>query len=121
NDRSGVLSDVESMIGEKVSPKQLFNLYFIQTELQKKIKKMAMSSIEATETIDRILAIRSFIESCGDTVTDALAKIEGIDRKQISNDNTPKILISSIHKAKGLEWPVVIIPGLEHDKFPYTV
>jgi DNA helicase-2/ATP-dependent DNA helicase PcrA len=30
-----------------------------------------------------------------------------------------RLLITSIHRAKGLEWPLVILPGLAEGRFPY--
>ena len=35
-----------------------------------------------------------------------------------STPATEKLLITSIHRAKGLEWPLVIVPGLEEGIFP---
>lgn len=34
------------------------------------------------------------------------------------NNNIERVLITSIHRSKGLEWPFVIIPELIDDKFP---
>ncbi len=33
--------------------------------------------------------------------------------------NRDEVLITSIHRAKGLEWPLVILPGLEEGRLPY--
>ncbi|CDZ96565.1 atp-dependent dna helicase pcra [Phaffia rhodozyma] len=34
-------------------------------------------------------------------------------------DESPKVLLSTVHQAKGLEWPVVFIPTLEMDIYPF--
>lgn len=42
---------------------------------------------------------------------------------QLKRDNTGEqeetLLITSVHRAKGLEWPLVILPGLENGSFPF--
>jgi DNA helicase-2/ATP-dependent DNA helicase PcrA len=44
---------------------------------------------------------------------------EDLEAAQPSEDNTVKLL--TIHKAKGLEWPVVFVPGLsEHTRWPQS-
>lgn len=40
------------------------------------------------------------------------------DRKKDPNDNRPRVLLSTVHQAKGLEWPVVIIIWLVEGMFP---
>lgn len=32
--------------------------------------------------------------------------------------SSPAVQITTIHSAKGLQWPIVFLPGLEHGKFP---
>lgn len=36
-----------------------------------------------------------------------------------SNDNNEKVTITTCHAAKGLEWPVVLIPSVESGTFPF--
>ena len=36
-----------------------------------------------------------------------------------TDDNKKTLLITSVHRAKGLEWPLVILPGLEDGAVPY--
>ncbi len=40
------------------------------------------------------------------------------DRKTESSENKPHVLLSTVHQAKGLEWPVVIIIWLVEGMFP---
>ncbi|HVT36012.1 MAG TPA: ATP-dependent helicase, partial [Nevskiaceae bacterium] len=55
------------------------------------------------------LTIRQFIA--------AIAKMEQAMQKLEDADDA--LLITSIHRAKGLEWPVVFIPGLKDGSFPF--
>ncbi|WVQ74660.1 hypothetical protein IAR50_004262 [Cryptococcus sp. DSM 104548] len=38
--------------------------------------------------------------------------------EQQDNNDTPKVTITTVHSAKGLEWPVVFIPAVEQGTFP---
>ncbi|CCG81065.1 Putative uncharacterized protein [Taphrina deformans PYCC 5710] len=40
------------------------------------------------------------------------------DTGNSDKDNSPSLVISTIHSAKGLEWPVVFIPGVYHGSIP---
>jgi len=51
-------------------------------------------------------------------VGDLLASIEQL-RRVNSGDQDDSLLITSIHRAKGVEWPLVILPGLEDGAVPY--
>ncbi|MGD0002848.1 MAG: ATP-dependent DNA helicase [Anaerolineaceae bacterium] len=42
------------------------------------------------------------------------------DSMPIDIDMTEGVLVSTVHQAKGLEWPVVIIPMLVDKRFPHT-
>ena len=42
----------------------------------------------------------------------------GLDTAQPSGANTVKVM--TVHKAKGLEWPTVYLPGMVKDSFPST-
>ncbi|MEA3547264.1 MAG: ATP-dependent helicase [Thermodesulfobacteriota bacterium] len=69
---------------------------------------------------NRIKTCQSFIRFAGRldlSVGSFLEKINHLRR----TDTAPEgdhLLITSIHRAKGLEWPLVVIPGLEEGAFP---
>jgi len=55
----------------------------------------------------RRLNVSDFLEEIRDLATPA------------PHDSRKTLLITSIHRAKGLEWPLVILPGLEDGAVPY--
>jgi DNA helicase-2/ATP-dependent DNA helicase PcrA len=55
----------------------------------------------------RRLNVSDFLEEIRDLATPA------------PHDSRKTLLITSIHRAKGLEWPLVILPGLEDGTVPY--
>jgi DNA helicase-2/ATP-dependent DNA helicase PcrA len=52
------------------------------------------------------------------TIAGLIEKIDELQREK-STQQDETLLITSIHRAKGLEWPLVIIPGLEEGSFPF--
>lgn len=74
---------------------------------------------------NKIKTCQSFIrfaQNTGLSVNDFLAEIERLADKEAGKDLTGEqnsLLITSIHRAKGLEWPLVILPGLEEGAVPF--
>ncbi|RWX50572.1 DNA helicase-2; ATP-dependent DNA helicase PcrA, partial [Candidatus Electrothrix marina] len=63
-----------------------------------------------------------FARNTGLSVNDFLDEIERLADKGTDKDFSGKqdsLLITSIHRAKGLEWPLVILPGLEEGAVPF--
>lgn len=59
---------------------------------------------------DRNLTVRSFLQTFADMEA-------AHDRMENTED---AVLITSLHRAKGSEWPVVIMPGLQEGNFPFV-
>lgn len=51
-------------------------------------------------------------------ITDFLAEVSLLTDQDQPDDDTPRVSLMTIHAAKGLEFPVVIIAGLEENLFP---
>jgi DNA helicase-2/ATP-dependent DNA helicase PcrA len=71
----------------------------------------------AVNRIKTCQALVGFARRRNQDVTTFLADIEQL---QQTDENAPndRLLITSIHRAKGLEWPLVILPGLEDGTIP---
>ncbi len=76
------------------------------------------SSVDAANKIRTCRAFIRFARRRKENVGDFLAAIERL-RRINSNDQDDYLLITSIHRAKGLEWPLVILPGLEDGAVPW--
>ena len=74
---------------------------------------------------NKIKTCQSFIrfaQNTGLSVNDFLDEIERLADKEAGKDlagEQNSLLITSIHRAKGLEWPLVILPGLEEGAVPF--
>ncbi|MCI5165454.1 MAG: ATP-dependent helicase [Candidatus Electrothrix sp. GM3_4] len=63
-----------------------------------------------------------FARNTGLSVNDFLDEIERLADKEEEKGLTGEqdgLLITSIHRAKGLEWPLVVLPGLEEGAVPF--
>ncbi|WP_457577750.1 ATP-dependent helicase [Desulfomarina sp.] len=77
-------------------------------------------SVRNTTAENRIKTCEVFIDFAGKqgmAPEQFLRKIEELRFPDGATDRK-SLLITSIHRAKGLEWPLVVIPGLEDGSFP---
>jgi len=82
-------------------------------------------STSAETAADRIMtvdALRRFATGGGWGVAEFLERCDALIARSAQWQEAPPedaVRVTSIHRAKGLEWPVVIIPGLAEGAFPY--
>lgn len=70
---------------------------------------------------NRVKTCQAFIDFAAGqnlSVPELLEKIGGF-RAAGQTRTEGSLLITSVHRAKGLEWPLVILPGLEEGSFPF--
>lgn len=119
-ERAEILEEIVEMGKRGASAKQILSFYISNTELYKSMQKMAMSAIEYTERKERCEVFVKYVEGLGKNILSVLDSFQDLREKQFSmSKDEDGIVITSIHKSKGLEWPVIIMPGLENTKFPY--
>lgn len=74
---------------------------------------------EAQTKRERFEAIIKYAEHTGFDLNEFMAHIMDLMSKSQSNSQkSDSVCITSIHRSKGLEWPVVIMSGLAEGKFP---
>jgi DNA helicase II / ATP-dependent DNA helicase PcrA len=70
---------------------------------------------------NRVKTCQAFIDFAAGqqlSIPELLDKIAGF--RAAGQSRAPgTLLITSVHRAKGLEWPLVILPGLEEGSFPF--
>ncbi len=78
-------------------------------------------SARSTTAENRIKTCQAFIDFAAAQNLSARELLEKITEFQTSGENAAAetLLITSVHRAKGLEWPLVILPGLEEGAFPF--
>ncbi len=103
----------------------LLGRYAEQTELYDGIRSLALTHDTANERIDTVQGFRAYLASLDIPPAEALTHLQtlrhqALQRQDTSSDDTRGVLLSTIHRTKGLEWPRVIVPGLQEKYLPYS-
>ncbi len=100
----------------------LLQQYIDRTELEDGIADSAFSAQQIEDRLQTIKAFVRFMRETGESSRTAFAYLQQLkaQRLQQSREQQGGVHLTSIHKSKGLEWPVVIIPGLNAHYFPYS-
>lgn len=88
------------------------------TELFDFYSRSSLQQAMAGNKMKTCLAFVNFARRRQVGVSELLATVEDMEKGE-NNPGDDCIFISSIHRAKGLEWPVVVLPGLEDGVVPY--
>lgn len=90
-------------------------------ELYEFYDSFAVRVATAENRVKACEALINFASSNSLTVTGLLQRIDELCGRHESNkqQEVARLLLTSVHRAKGLEWPFVVLPGLEEGSFPF--
>ncbi|AZT85423.1 ATP-dependent helicase [Marinobacter sp. NP-4(2019)] len=94
-------------------------VYAEHTDLYEGIRSLALTHEAADERIDTIHGFRDYLKGLDVDASGALQHLKAL-KKQASEAASHGVLLSTIHRTKGLEWPIVILPGLQEKYLPYS-
>jgi DNA helicase-2/ATP-dependent DNA helicase PcrA len=97
---------------------QLAKQYIETTDLYEGIRDSAFSSQQIEDRQQTIKAFVQFLRAVKTPAAECYSYLMGLKENHQNKERTG-IRLTSIHKAKGLEWPVVIIPALSSRYYPY--
>ena len=79
---------------------------------------ISVRTVTAENRVKTCEALIDFARSDDLSINGLLDRIEEF-RLRGGAESGESLLLTSIHRAKGLEWPLVILPGLEEGSFPF--
>jgi DNA helicase-2/ATP-dependent DNA helicase PcrA len=100
--------------------KQLLMLYVQEAELYEGIRSLSLSHDHAEEKVASIMGIMRFISNLEGNATDILNYLFTL-QQNAEQQHQQAVTITTIHRAKGLEWDTVLIPGLNDKLIPYSL
>ncbi|MFC4258043.1 ATP-dependent helicase [Marinobacter lacisalsi] len=114
-----------SLSGFSGSVATLLGRYAEQTELFEGIRGLALTHETANERIDTVQGFRAYLASLDVPPAEALQHLQtlrrqALERQDHNSEDNRGVLLSTIHRTKGLEWSRVIIPGLQEKYLPYS-
>jgi DNA helicase-2/ATP-dependent DNA helicase PcrA len=94
-------------------------------ELVAQATQMASNTIDGEEVPDDALPVVEGVEQREDTAADILSKFLAnvalsTEVERPDGEEPNQVTISTIHAAKGLEWPIVFIPALYDGSIPHS-
>jgi len=93
--------------------------YLNKTNCFENIKKQSVNDIKADEQISTIQSWIKYILRYADTSQKQIETMNRFLELKPNDSDSDHITLTSIHKSKGLEWPVVILPDVRDGVFPY--
>ena len=93
-----------------------------ELDLYEAIASGSPSGETATDRTMMVDAFRRFAAGGGRGLLEFLERCDELIARSAHWQQSPPedaVRVTSIHRAKGLEWPVVIVPGLAEGSFPY--
>lgn len=99
---------------------KLFAFYIKNNALFEGIRSMSLNHDFAEEKVASIQAMMNYLNRCAGSTHEVLDHLDRLQEQSHSLDKSG-ILLSTIHRAKGLEWSQVFIPGFNERHYPYSL
>lgn len=117
--RANLWNQITSM--GSCTPETILTTYLVDSFLVERVRKMTAFSDDAEEKIEAIHGFIAYAKASMLGLPEFIAHIDQLrqnEQDQVS-ENTDCLLITSIHRSKGLDWPLVVIPDMAEGRFPH--
>lgn len=117
--RAEIIADAEHIAQPAY---RILHNYVQQTELEDGIADSAFSAQQVEDKLQTIRAFVRFMRESEKNSREAYGYLQELKAQRLRQreEGQTGVHLTSIHKSKGLEWPVVIIPGLNAHYYPYS-
>lgn len=75
---------------------------------------------DGSARLEHLLTVRRMLEAVEGDLGEWLAELQADDVDDARPDETPKVLLTTLHGAKGGEWRVVFVVGIEEGLLPHA-
>ncbi len=107
--------------GKAGTAADIIRFYIQESDLYEGIRSLAMTHESAEERIGTIKGFVRYLHSLKLPSQETLIHLEELRERAGRQNHQQGLLLSTMHRTKGLEWPVVIIPGMIDKFLPYTL
>lgn len=111
---------LEQLRGHSGHVAGLITVYAEHTDLYEGVRSLALTHDSAEERIDTIHGFREYLKGLDVNAGGALAHLKALRQQASEKQAGGDVLLSTIHRTKGLEWPRVIVPGLQEKYLPHS-
>lgn len=114
---NNVLKDLR-LVAEETNPAGLIDSLLRRTEYLEYLNDGTIQAETRMENVNELLSVARVYQDAG--LEDFLEEVALVSDAETEGQNTPSVTLMTLHAAKGLEFPVVFMVGLEETILPHT-
>ncbi len=100
---------------------RLLQSYADDSALYSALTDLALTHEVAEERIAHVMAMARYLTTLNGTPIEVLEHFDQLRQRANAQTSNHGVLLTSIHQTKGLEWPVVMLIGLNDQYLPYSM